>query len=395
MMARYPRRAQEVGGGPAALIILCAIIGTLATIAACYLVFTGPWTALMAPADWFFWIALIVLGSLRLGGLLSQSGPRVQNHWRALLLTFTRLCSFYKEVLFMQNQSKKLLTQAMIVFVFALLMSAVFASPAAAATRNATSKMSTATYRSATLVPNHQIGFGQSNAGPSALSGCGNPYFGGSNDTFYAYTATDSSIHLFDVNRNTDYKTFQTSKNGPAITCWHNNLAVAWLDNDSSNVISTGLFICNPLGCGHGGADIFDISSWTTATSDGAPTFTTDGTNMYLGWVGRDAQHHLNLLELADTSHTVGGKVTFTDYTQDQAGLCFYFNGQLYVSWSAADSSQRLYLATYNPSNPTQLTRASGAPFPDSSPEAPGILPIGGKVYFIWRGSGGNNHIWT
>src|SRR6185312_10598988 len=69
MMVRYPQRAQEVGGGPAPFILLCAVIGTLATIAACYLIFTGPWTPLMAPADWFFWIALIVLGSLAVGAV--------------------------------------------------------------------------------------------------------------------------------------------------------------------------------------------------------------------------------------------------------------------------------------------------------------------------------------
>src|SRR5215472_3289321 len=105
----------------------------------------------------------------------------------------------------MRKKSNKLLTQALIVSVLALLMSAVFASPAAAAARNAASsqKQRSATQRGANLVPNHQIGFGQSNAGPNALSGCGNPYYGASNDTFYAYTDTNSTIHLFDVNRNT------------------------------------------------------------------------------------------------------------------------------------------------------------------------------------------------
>jgi len=85
MMVRYPQRAQEVGGGPAPFILLCAVIGTLATIAACYLIFTGPWTPLMAPADWFFWIALIVLGSLAVGAVYGFLAAEPEDVWLILL----------------------------------------------------------------------------------------------------------------------------------------------------------------------------------------------------------------------------------------------------------------------------------------------------------------------
>ncbi|HLW03649.1 MAG TPA: amino acid permease [Ktedonobacterales bacterium] len=85
MMVRYARRAQEVGGGPPAFIMLCAVIGTLATIAACYLIFTGPWTPLMATADWFFWIALIVLGSLAVGAVYGFLAAEPEDVWLILL----------------------------------------------------------------------------------------------------------------------------------------------------------------------------------------------------------------------------------------------------------------------------------------------------------------------
>ena len=117
---------------------------------------------------------------------------------------------------------------------------------------------------------------------------------------------------------------------------------------------------------------------------------------MYLGWVGTDSAHHLNLLELADTSHAASGIIKFTDYTQHGASLCFYWDGgvsKLYVSFIDAGSSQRIHLGIFNGSN--QLTAAAGSPFIDSSPTAAGIFANHGKIDFIWRGSGGNNHVWT
>lgn len=84
LVARFPRRAQEVGGGPVAFILLCAVIGTLATIAACYLIFTGPWTPLMSEADWFFWMALIVLGSLAVGAVHAFLAAEPEDVWMVL-----------------------------------------------------------------------------------------------------------------------------------------------------------------------------------------------------------------------------------------------------------------------------------------------------------------------
>lgn len=249
------------------------------------------------------------------------------------------------------------------------------------------------------IIPNHQIGVGQSNVGPSVTAACGNPLFTGSSDTFFAYLGTDHHINLVDVNRNTSYVTSQTSNFTPQISCWHNNLAVDWVATDGSNAIVTGLFLCNQIfGCNAGGVDIFDTNKWSQATTDEAPAFTSNGDTMYIGWVGLDNQHHLNMLALADTLHTASGVTTFSDFTQDGAGLCLYFdggNGQIYVSFIDAGASQRIHLGIYNPNNPSQLTAAAGSPFNDSSPEAAGIFANNGSIDFIWRGSGGNNHIWT
>jgi glutamate:GABA antiporter len=84
LMVRYPRRAQAVGGGPPAFILLCAVIGAVATIAACYLIFTASWTPLIASGDWFFWIALIVLGSLAVGAVHGFLVAEPEDVWLAL-----------------------------------------------------------------------------------------------------------------------------------------------------------------------------------------------------------------------------------------------------------------------------------------------------------------------
>lgn len=84
LVVRFPRRAQEVGGGSVSFILLCAVIGTLATVAACYLVYTQPWTPLMSEADWFFWMALIVLGSLAIGAVHAFLAAEPEDVWMVL-----------------------------------------------------------------------------------------------------------------------------------------------------------------------------------------------------------------------------------------------------------------------------------------------------------------------
>ncbi|HEU5369055.1 MAG TPA: APC family permease [Ktedonobacterales bacterium] len=85
LVVRFPRRAQEVGGGPASLILLCAVVGVLATVAACYLIFTNPWSPFIAPGDWAFWIALVVLGSLAIGAVHAFLAAEPEDVWMMLL----------------------------------------------------------------------------------------------------------------------------------------------------------------------------------------------------------------------------------------------------------------------------------------------------------------------
>ncbi len=84
LVLRYPRRARETAGGPISLILLCSVIGALATIAACYLIFTGPWTPFITPEDWSFWIALVVLGSLAVGAVHAFLAAEPEDVWMLL-----------------------------------------------------------------------------------------------------------------------------------------------------------------------------------------------------------------------------------------------------------------------------------------------------------------------
>lgn len=88
LVLRYPGRAQEVGGGPVPSILACAIIGALGTIAACYLIFTSPWSPFIAPEDWAFWIALVVLGSLAVGAVHAFLAAEPEDVW--MMLTAAR-----------------------------------------------------------------------------------------------------------------------------------------------------------------------------------------------------------------------------------------------------------------------------------------------------------------
>lgn len=84
LVALYPPLARAVGGPAPALVTLCGVMGTLATLGCIWLVFTGPWTPLLAWRDWFFWVALLVLGSLAVGAVYSFLAPEPADIWAML-----------------------------------------------------------------------------------------------------------------------------------------------------------------------------------------------------------------------------------------------------------------------------------------------------------------------
>lgn len=75
LVARYGRLARQVGGASLGLILLCCASGAAATLAAIWLVFAAPWTPFLLPADWVWWVGLLVLGSLACGALYSFMVP--------------------------------------------------------------------------------------------------------------------------------------------------------------------------------------------------------------------------------------------------------------------------------------------------------------------------------
>ncbi len=87
LVLRYRKQAEDSGGAPVALIVVCACIGSLATIACLWLVFTGPWIPLLSQADWFFWVALLVLASLAVGSVYSFLAPEPEDVWAFLKRT--------------------------------------------------------------------------------------------------------------------------------------------------------------------------------------------------------------------------------------------------------------------------------------------------------------------
>lgn len=85
LVLRYQKRAQEVGGVPPLLVLLCGILGFVATGVCIWLVLTGtPWTFLLTSNDWFFWVALLVLGSLAIGAVYSFLAPEPADIWSLL-----------------------------------------------------------------------------------------------------------------------------------------------------------------------------------------------------------------------------------------------------------------------------------------------------------------------
>jgi amino acid transporter len=85
LVLRHQQKAQEVGGAPPLIVLLCGILGFVATGVCIWLVLTGtPWTFLLTSNDWFFWVALLVLGSLAVGAVYSFLAPEPADIWSLL-----------------------------------------------------------------------------------------------------------------------------------------------------------------------------------------------------------------------------------------------------------------------------------------------------------------------
>lgn len=234
----------------------------------------------------------------------------------------------------------------------------------------------------------HTVGSGQSAVGPAVDAYCTSPA-SGTLDRFYAYTGLNGFIHIYDVTSRTDYLTIQSTPGSPALVCWQGTLVAAWRANDGSNQLYIGNFAC-PAGklC-----NIYGTTAFPHASTSGSPTFASDGHTMYLGWVGQDSSHHLNLLILVDLSH-YSAQITFTDYTRDGAGLSFYYDvalHRLWVTWVASSGTPYINLGYLNGTSSQLVDQPH---FSDYTSLAPGIYAYNGHIDFIWKGYT-NSYIYT
>jgi L-asparagine transporter-like permease len=71
LLGRYSRYARTVGGPGNGLVGWCCLLGLLATMSAIVVIFLVPWTPLLSPGAWFFWVGFLVLFSLAVGGVYS------------------------------------------------------------------------------------------------------------------------------------------------------------------------------------------------------------------------------------------------------------------------------------------------------------------------------------
>ncbi len=228
----------------------------------------------------------------------------------------------------------------------------------------------------------HVIGYGQSNVSPGISVSCGSPDTG-KFDSFYAYAEnTDNGwIHIYDTTIQRDYLTIQSTTSAPALACWKSNLIVAWRAGNGSDQLFVGNFTCRFVPR----CDIPNPTSFSNATTSNAPAFTSDNNNMYLGWVGKDGSHHLNLLVLLDLIH-YSNLITFTDYTRDGAGLALSHDmstNKIWVSWVASSGTPHIYLGYLNGTN-SQLV--DQPPFSDYASSAPSIYANNGYIRFVWKG---------
>ncbi len=262
-------------------------------------------------------------------------------------------------------------------------------------------------YASATQFSGSGV-LGTSSLAPRVVAMCTNPltHF---EDSFGIYVATDDQIHIVDITQlqagdtGADLATGVFTPDTPAATCGPDSssqsgsaLYLAWVANDSTghiNVGKTGLAVCPLVVVPPPSCHPYRLLPLTTLAgqfTDEAPTLTSTGPGgtLYLGWVGTDAQHHLNIAQSSD-GITWTNKQTPNDYTHDKAGMTLFYDQQtqvVYACWVAAGSVPYIYLAQYN-GTATWTWRKTFTS--DYSPFAPQIASFhnasSDSLRFIWK----------
>jgi hypothetical protein len=170
--------------------------------------------------------------------------------------------------------------------------------------------------------------------------------FGSSPRIFLAWTGTDSRLNLL---WSTDGVTFgnkvtlsETSVAAPGLAWRDGDLYLAWAGTDGNHSLN--------------------VMKWRDTASSLAPLFADkltlgDSTEMqpaltdiapfdvlFLGWSGRDSNHHLNATASFDRGDAFGLKLIYSDLGQFGPALAD-LNEMVYIAWTGRDSSHHVNLA--------------------------------------------------
>jgi len=181
----------------------------------------------------------------------------------------------------------------------------------------------------------------QSNRAPALAYG-----FGASPRVFLAWTGTDSRLNLLwsddGVNFGNKVTLGETSVAAPGLTWRDGDLYLAWAGTDSNHSLN--------------------LLKWRNTASGPTPNFTEkvtlgDSTEMqpaltdiegfdvpFLGWTGRDSNHHLNAMASYDNGATFGLKLIYSDLGEFGPALAD-LNGMVYLAWTGRDSDHHVNLA--------------------------------------------------
>jgi hypothetical protein len=130
-------------------------------------------------------------------------------------------------------------------------------------------------------------------------------------------------------------------------------------------------------------------------TADSTPAIALlSGTIAYVGWTGRDAAHHLNLMTYNSATQSFGPAITLGETSPLGQGpsLAFFPSrtpSNLYVAWQGTDN--RLNVGRFNPSDPTHL--ANKVTLNEFAFNAPSIVAFNGRLCLSWRGTDGRLNI--
>lgn len=171
----------------------------------------------------------------------------------------------------------------------------------------------------------------------------------------------------------------QTTYGTPSAVAYNSSLWIGWMGTDDAHHLNLTYSNTN---CATDGCFGNPVTTFTDTTS-GGPSLATFNNSIYISWRGTDSELNVGFYNGSNViaNHTVISE--YSNYSPSIAG----FNGRLYLAWTGTDESLNIMSSSDGRNFGSKITLT------DSAQTAPSLTVYNNRLYISWGGTDVNGQV--